>query len=158
VTGLVLSFTFATVALVYVLSALGLPDDLFRSLAIAVLAGAGLALCVPRLAARVEAALSRKARRPPARGTGDGFASGVVLVASLGLVYAPCAGPILAGVITVSASQSFAAGRLAVAFADRLAAVLREGYGARIGGPLRHLPDESATSGRRPRRPPRARP
>ena len=39
VTGLVLSFTFATVALVYVISALGLPDDLLRNLAIAVLAG-----------------------------------------------------------------------------------------------------------------------
>jgi len=35
----------------------------------------------------------------------------------LGLVYAPCAGPILAGVITVSASQSFSGGRLAVALA-----------------------------------------
>ena len=34
---------------------------------------------------------------------------------SLGLVYAPCAGPILAGVITVSASQDFTAGKLAVA-------------------------------------------
>src|SRR5262249_32965747 len=33
------------------------------------------------------------------------------------LVYAPCAGPILAGVITVSASQTFTAGRLAVALA-----------------------------------------
>jgi thiol-disulfide isomerase/thioredoxin len=32
-------------------------------------------------------------------------------------VYAPCAGPILAGVITVSASQRFTAGRLAVALA-----------------------------------------
>jgi thiol-disulfide isomerase/thioredoxin len=40
-----------------------------------------------------------------------------VLGLSLGLVYAPCAGPILAGVITVSASQDFTAGRLAVAFA-----------------------------------------
>ena len=32
-------------------------------------------------------------------------------------MYAPCAGPILAGVITVSASQDFTAGRLAVALA-----------------------------------------
>jgi hypothetical protein len=37
VTGLVVSFTFATVALVYLLSALGLPDKLFRTLAIVVL-------------------------------------------------------------------------------------------------------------------------
>jgi cytochrome c biogenesis protein CcdA len=84
VTGLVLSFTFATVALVYLLSALRLPDDLFRSLAIAVLAGAGLALIVPRLAARLEATLSRLARRPPTRGQGDGFVSGVFSVRASG--------------------------------------------------------------------------
>ena len=50
-----------------------------------------------------------------AKGKGDGFWSGTAVGASLGLVYAPCAGPILAGVITVSASQSFSTGRLAVA-------------------------------------------
>ena len=41
----------------------------------------------------------------------------MLLGASLGLVYAPCAGPILAGVITVSAAQNFTVGRLAVALA-----------------------------------------
>jgi thiol-disulfide isomerase/thioredoxin len=41
----------------------------------------------------------------------------LVLGASLGVVYTPCAGPILAGVITVSAAQDFTAGRLAVALA-----------------------------------------
>ena len=117
VTGLVLSFTFATVALVYLLSALGLPDKLFRTLAIVVLGVAGVVLIVPGAAARVEAWLTRLAPRLPARASGDGFRSGVLLGLSLGFVYAPCAGPILAGVITVSASQDFTAGRLAVAFA-----------------------------------------
>src|ERR687891_2871357 len=71
VTGLVLSFTFATVALVYLLSALGLPDDFFRWLAIVVLALAGVALIVPGIAARAEAALPRLgARAPPGRGRG----------------------------------------------------------------------------------------
>jgi cytochrome c biogenesis protein CcdA/thiol-disulfide isomerase/thioredoxin len=119
VTGLTLSFTFATVALVYVIDALGLPDDLLRTAAIVVLLGFGLALLVPRLGARLEAALGRlvpaRLRRPA--GSGEGFGSGLVLGLSLGLVYAPCAGPILAGVITVSAAQSFTAGRLAVALA-----------------------------------------
>lgn len=55
VCGLVLSFTFATIALVYVISALGLPDDLLRNIAIAVLAGFGVALLVPRISDRVEA-------------------------------------------------------------------------------------------------------
>src|SRR6266550_6007931 len=56
-TGLALSFTFATVALVYVISALGLPDGLLRTLAIVVLIGFGLVLIVPPLAARLEAVL-----------------------------------------------------------------------------------------------------
>ncbi len=116
VVGLALSFTFATVALVYVISALGLPDDLLRKLAIAVLLAFGITLMIPPLAARVEATMSRFASRAGvAGGSGDGFWSGTAVGASLGLVYAPCAGPILAGVITVSASQPFTAGRLAVA-------------------------------------------
>jgi cytochrome c biogenesis protein CcdA/thiol-disulfide isomerase/thioredoxin len=116
VAGLALSFTFATVALVYVIAVLGLPGDLLRKLAIAVLLGFGIVLMIPPLAARIEATMSRFAGRAGiAGGGGDGFWSGTAVGASLGLVYAPCAGPILAGVITVSASQSFTAGRLAVA-------------------------------------------
>ena len=55
VTGLVVSFTFATVALVYLLSALGLPDKLFRTLAIVVLGDRG-----------------RRTDRPGRRGSGRG--------------------------------------------------------------------------------------
>jgi cytochrome c biogenesis protein CcdA/thiol-disulfide isomerase/thioredoxin len=117
VTGLVLSFTFATVALVYVISALGLPDDLLRDLAIAVLAGFGISLIVPALSARIEAWLSRLGRSGAGRPASGGFTSGLPLGFSLGFLYAPCAGPILAGVITVSAAQTFTVGRLAVAFA-----------------------------------------
>lgn len=124
VTGLAFSFTFATVALVYVISALGLPDDLLRNLAIVVLIGFGITLMVPRLADRVEAAMSRFAGRAGVRSGGDGFWSGTAVGASLGLVYAPCAGPILAGVITVSASQPFTAGRLAVALSYGLGSAL----------------------------------
>lgn len=114
VTGLALSFAFATVALVYVIDALGLPGDLLRNLAIAVLLGFGLLLLAPPLAARLEAWIGRAVPAPKTRG-GDGFLSGLLLGGSLGFLYAPCAGPILAGVITVSASQSFTAGRLGVA-------------------------------------------
>src|SRR3954452_9557116 len=131
--GLTLSFTFATVALVYVIDAVGLPDDLLRTIAIVVLLLFGVTLVVPPLAARVEAWLSRLA--PSAR-RGDengGFGSGVVVGLSLGLVYAPCAGPILAGVITVSASQSFTAGRLAVAFAYGIGSAIVL-YGLMLGG------------------------
>lgn len=118
VAGLAVSFSFATVALVYVISALGLPDDFLRKLAIVVLLGSGVTLMVLPLAARLEAWISQFAGRAGvAKGSGEGFWSGTAVGASLGLVYAPCAGPILAGVITVSASQSFSSGRLAVALA-----------------------------------------
>jgi cytochrome c biogenesis protein CcdA/thiol-disulfide isomerase/thioredoxin len=132
VTGIVSSFTFATVALVYVIDALGLPDDLVRWIAIGTLGVFGVVLLVPTLADRVEALVSRLAPGPR-RGAGDGFGSGFLLGLSLGLVYAPCAGPILAGVITVSASQDFTAGKLAVALSYALGsgAVL---YGLMIGG------------------------
>jgi cytochrome c biogenesis protein CcdA/thiol-disulfide isomerase/thioredoxin len=132
VVGLAASFTFATVALVYVIDAFGLPDDLLRTLAIATLFGFGILLLVPPLAARVEAWASSLVPGP-ARGGGEGFASGLVLGASLGLVYAPCAGPILAAVITVSAAQDFTAGKLAVAlcYAIGSVAVL---YAFMVGG------------------------
>jgi cytochrome c biogenesis protein CcdA/thiol-disulfide isomerase/thioredoxin len=114
VTGLAVSFTFATVGLVYVIDALGLPNGVARDLAIAVLFVFGFCLLVPPVGDRVEAFASRLAPAP-ARFGGDGFGSGLIVGASLGLVYAPCAGPILAGVIVVSAAQDFSAGRLAVA-------------------------------------------
>jgi cytochrome c biogenesis protein CcdA/thiol-disulfide isomerase/thioredoxin len=125
VAGLAVSFTFATVALVYVISALGLPNDFLRKLAIVVLLGFGIVLMIPPLAARLEAWISQFASRAGvAEGKGDGFWSGTAVGASLGLVYAPCAGPILAGVITVSASQSFSGERLAVALSYGLGSAL----------------------------------
>jgi cytochrome c biogenesis protein CcdA/thiol-disulfide isomerase/thioredoxin len=116
VTGLALSFTFATVALVYLISALGLPDDLLREVAIVVLLFFGACLLIPPLGDRLEALLTRIAPHKVTSG-GTGFWSGMLAGGGLGFVYAPCAGPILAGVITVSASQSFSTGRLAVALA-----------------------------------------
>jgi cytochrome c biogenesis protein CcdA/thiol-disulfide isomerase/thioredoxin len=134
VAGLAVSFTFATVALVYVISALGLPNDFLRKLAIVVLLGFGIVLLLPPLAARLEAWISQFASRAGiAKGKGDGFWSGTAVGISLGILYTPCAGPILAGVIVVSASQSFSAGRLAVAFSYGIgsAAVL---YFLMVGG------------------------
>ncbi|HET7574668.1 MAG TPA: cytochrome c biogenesis protein DipZ, partial [Solirubrobacterales bacterium] len=118
VAGLTISFTFAVVALVYVIAALDLPNELLRDLAIAVLVAFGLVLMVPPLADRLEARASRLASRAGGPRTGgEGFWSGTLVGASLGILYTPCAGPILGGVIVVTASQTFTAGRLAVALA-----------------------------------------
>ncbi len=137
VTGLVVTFTFAIVGLVYAIDALGLPDDLLRNIAIGGLILFGVALALPPVSDRIEAALSRLtgrvARRARDAGERDGFGSGLAVGAGLGLVYAPCAGPILAGVITVSASQPFSGGRLATALAYALGSAVAL-YGLMLGG------------------------
>src|SRR4051794_346482 len=122
-TGLAISFAFAVVALVYVISAFGLPNGLLRTFAIAVLLVFGLSLMVPKASAWVEYRISLLTSRGSNKIAGsaaqaepkDGFWSGVLVGAGLGFVYAPCAGPILAGVITATASQDFSTGRFAVA-------------------------------------------
>jgi cytochrome c biogenesis protein CcdA/thiol-disulfide isomerase/thioredoxin len=134
VAGLVVSFSFTLFALVYVIDALGLPNDLLRNVAIVVLAGFGIVLLVPSLAARVEGFGSRFAGRVGVRtGGGDGFWPGVGMGLSLGVLYAPCAGPILAGVLTFSASQPFNAERLAVVLAYALGSAIVL-YGIMLGG------------------------
>jgi cytochrome c biogenesis protein CcdA/thiol-disulfide isomerase/thioredoxin len=132
VTGLVFSFTFSTVALVYLISALDLPNGILRTIAVVVLALFGLSLIVPAASARIEARLSRISRAPRSA-TQGGFISGLPIGVSLGFLYAPCAGPILAGVITVSAAQTFTAGRLAVATAYALGSALAL-YAIMLGG------------------------
>ncbi len=104
VIGLAITFTVTIVGLAEVAKGVGLGNSGLRYVAIVVLAGFGLALIVPMVAARLEAPLSRLARFGP-RSTGDGFWSGLGVGAALGFVYAPCAGPILAAVISVSAAS-----------------------------------------------------
>ena len=85
ITGLVISFTFAIVVLVYVIDALGLPNDLLRTLAIVVLIGFGVVAADPAGLGAVrglDLAASPARRRAPG---GDGFGSGLLLGGSLGL-------------------------------------------------------------------------
>ncbi|HTZ64349.1 MAG TPA: cytochrome c biogenesis protein DipZ [Solirubrobacteraceae bacterium] len=102
VLGLTVTFTITIVGIADVVGGVGLGSDPLRDLAVAVLLAAGVALLVPGLADRVEARLSRLSALGP-RTRGDGFASGLIVGAALGFVYTPCAGPILAAVISVSA-------------------------------------------------------
>jgi cytochrome c biogenesis protein CcdA/thiol-disulfide isomerase/thioredoxin len=122
VLGLSITFTVTIVGLANVVDGVGLGSDPLRDVAIVVLLVFGLVLLVPGLSARLEAPLSRLARFGP-RDRGEGFASGLLVGGALGFVYTPCASPILAAVISVSA----ASGRtvvLAIAYAGGSALVL----------------------------------
>jgi cytochrome c biogenesis protein CcdA/thiol-disulfide isomerase/thioredoxin len=125
VIGLATTFTIAIVALAQLVKGVGLASGAARTLAIVVLIAFGVVLLVPELAARVQAPLSRLARFGP-RTRGDGFLSGVAVGGALGFVCAPCAGPILAAVTSVSASGGASARvvAVAIAYAVGLSAVL----------------------------------
>jgi cytochrome c biogenesis protein CcdA/thiol-disulfide isomerase/thioredoxin len=104
VLGLAVTFTIAIVALAQLVNGVGLAKGAARTFAVVVLIGFGVILLIPGLAQRVQAPLSRLARFGP-KTRGDGFWSGIGVGAALGFVCAPCAGPILAAVISVSASS-----------------------------------------------------
>jgi cytochrome c biogenesis protein CcdA/thiol-disulfide isomerase/thioredoxin len=104
VLGLMVTFTITIVGIAEVVGGVGLGSDPLRDLAVAVLLLTGLTLIVPGLADGLEARMSRLARFGP-HTRGDGFASGLLVGAALGFVYTPCAGPILAAVISVSAAS-----------------------------------------------------
>jgi cytochrome c biogenesis protein CcdA/thiol-disulfide isomerase/thioredoxin len=104
VLGLAITFTIAIVALAQLVKGVGLAASGARDLAIVVLILFGVVLLIPELSKRLEAPLSRLARFGP-KTRGSGFWSGLGVGAALGFVVAPCAGPILAAVTSVSASS-----------------------------------------------------
>ncbi len=114
--GLMLTFTVTIAGLASVIDGVGVADGTARSFAIVVLIGFGVMMLWPRLAQRVEAPLYRLARFGP-RTRGDGFWSGVAVGGALGFLYAPCAGPILAAVVSVSATMGSSLEILGIALA-----------------------------------------
>jgi cytochrome c biogenesis protein CcdA/thiol-disulfide isomerase/thioredoxin len=125
VLGLAITFLIAIVALAQITKGIGLAAGATRTIAVIVLIAFGALLLIPQAAARVQAPLSRLARFGPSS-RGDGFWSGLAVGGALGFVCAPCAGPILAAVISVSASGNTNARVVAVgiAYVVGLSAVL----------------------------------
>jgi cytochrome c biogenesis protein CcdA/thiol-disulfide isomerase/thioredoxin len=146
VAGIAITHTVAIVGLASLAGRAGVADEGLRTAAIAVLAAFGLALLMPRLAARIEAPLSRLARFGP-KDRGDGFWSGLAVGGALGFVYAPCATPILAAVISVGATQGTSARLVAVGLAFALGSALVL-FGLAFGG--RRIAESIRRAGRGP--------
>jgi cytochrome c biogenesis protein CcdA/thiol-disulfide isomerase/thioredoxin len=100
VAGLVASFSVFTLFASWILDQIGLPQDFLRNLAIALLFVMAVTLLVPQVAQLIERPLAVFSRFRP-KAAGGGFFLG----ATLGLVFVPCAGPVLA-TVTVVAAQS----------------------------------------------------
>ncbi len=104
VLGLTTTFAITIIGIAKVVGNVGLGADPLRDVAIGVLIVFGLALLIPQLGELLERPLAAFSRLGP-RTRGDGFASGLLVGGALGFVYTPCAGPILAAVISVSAAS-----------------------------------------------------
>jgi cytochrome c biogenesis protein CcdA/thiol-disulfide isomerase/thioredoxin len=143
VLGLSITFTVTIVGVAKVVDGVGLGSDPLRIVAIVVLFVFGAALLLPDVSDRIEAPLSRLARFGP-RSRGDGFLSGLLVGGALGFVYTPCASPILAAVISVSAASGKTV-VIALAYALGSAAVL---LALTLGG--RRLFDRVRKAGRGP--------
>jgi len=119
ITGLVASFTAFTLGGAALLSALGLPQDLLRDIAIGALLFLAATLLSHRLALIAERPLYILTRR-----RADANANGVLLGLSLGLVFVPCAGPVLAAVTALAASGDVGLRSILVTTAYALGAAL----------------------------------
>jgi cytochrome c biogenesis protein CcdA/thiol-disulfide isomerase/thioredoxin len=149
VVGLALSFSILILAGSEILSLLHLPQDSLQDAGIALLILVGLGYLIAPLGALLERPFARIRIRQPS-GRGGGFVLGL----ALGLLYVPCAGPILAaitvagathrvGLTAVFVTAAFAVGTaiplLAVALAGgqlsrRLSALRRHAAQARLAG------------------------
>src|SRR3954470_4248430 len=117
IAGLVLSFVVFTLFATWLLDKLGLPADLLRNVAIVLLFIVAATLLFPQIGLALERPLSRLTRY---RAGGGGFLLGV----SLGLVFVPCAGPVLAAVVANAARSHFGFWTIATLIAYAIGAAI----------------------------------
>lgn len=98
VVGVVVSFGLITALGSVILSSLGLPQTLLRTVGLVLLVLFGIGLLVPQVAMLMERPFMRLTRSAPT-GTSSGFLFGL----GLGLVFVPCAGPVLAAISVLGA-------------------------------------------------------
>lgn len=105
--GLAVSFFLATLFLSYLLQIIPISPDALRFVAVGIIGALGVALLWPRCGAWIETQVSRLVGRfGTGAGERTGFGGGLLVGLSLGLVWTPCAGPILAAVATLAATQA----------------------------------------------------
>ncbi len=121
--GFVVSFTAFTLALSAIVQALGIPVDALRIVAVVLIIIFGVVMLVPWLRNRFEMLTSRFAHRSggaPGTQKRNGFWSGVVVGLSLGLIWTPCVGPIMASVISLALTQHVDGGSVFITLAYTL--------------------------------------
>lgn len=127
--GLVCSFVFFTLTLGFLVEKIGLSANVLRDSAIAIIALFGAVLLVPSLSewfaektatlASFGAAFQAKEGK-----ASSGFKGGFLVGIALGLVWTPCAGPILAAITTLVATKSLTWSAFSLTIAYSMGAAL----------------------------------
>src|SRR5215468_10943430 len=106
--GFILSFAAVTLAFNFATRLFGLDPEQLRTVAIALFAIFGVLLLWPQLYEHLSFAISAFVGRIPF-GRGrlyEGAAGGLLLGGTLGLVWTPCAGPVLGSILTLLTTQA----------------------------------------------------
>ncbi|MEN9327926.1 MAG: hypothetical protein RI947_734 [Candidatus Parcubacteria bacterium] len=106
VTGFIISFTFFTLFLSTLVKLTGVSADFLRTFSVIIVLLFGISLLIPRVQLYMEQLFSKLARFTPKTQGDTGFTGGLAIGISLGLVWTPCVGPIIASVITLAASSN----------------------------------------------------
>lgn len=102
--GLMLSFTAVTLAISFIIKIFHLNPNVLRFLAVAIIFILGLSLLIPRFGQMLEGYISKALGHfVKPKQAKSGFISGFVVGFSLGIIWAPCAGPILATIAVIAA-------------------------------------------------------
>jgi cytochrome c biogenesis protein CcdA/thiol-disulfide isomerase/thioredoxin len=101
VLGLIISFSILILAGTEIISLFHLPDQFLRDFGIALLIVVGIGLLIPWIGEFVERPFARFVARQPALSRG-----GFVIGLALGLVFVPCAGPVLSTIIVLGAKEN----------------------------------------------------
>lgn len=110
VTGFIISFTFFTLFLTAIIKATGLSADVLRNISVVIVFLFGVSLLLPKFQEATERLFSKLAglipnQNNPTNSKSD-FLAGILIGISLGLVWTPCVGPILASIITIAATSA----------------------------------------------------
>lgn len=104
--GFVTAFAAVTLVFSAVTRFAGLNPDQLRNAAIALLAVFGVLMLWPGLYARLSSALAGRVGTVGPAGAANGTVGALLLGATLGIVWTPCAGPVLGSILTLLATQT----------------------------------------------------
>lgn len=133
IAGFIISFTVVTLTLSSLVQWTGIPANALRIFAIVILAVFGLFLLIPRLQLFFEWFISKVLPQAQSQSRGSGFWSGYAVGTSLGLIWTPCVGPIMAAVMTLAASNEVSTYAVVVTLAYSLGTAVPM-LGVMIGG------------------------